>query len=59
MGENNKPEEFYRIKTVRYTDPDKMTPYQKWRVVLGIIQILATLGVPFVIVAINEYLKVR
>ena len=59
MEEDNKPEEYFRIKTVRYTEPDKMTPYQKWRVVLGIVQIIATLGVPFVIVAINEYLKIR
>lgn len=48
-----------RVKHVRYKNEDEMTTYQKWRVLLGIIQIAATLGVPFVVIALNEYLKVR
>lgn len=53
---NNKP---IRVKHVRYKNEDEMTTYQKLRVLLGIIQIIATLGVPFVVVALNEYLRSR
>lgn len=48
-----------RIKHVRYRNLDEMTPYQKWRVLLAVIQIIATLGVPFVVIALNEYLRAR
>jgi len=46
-----------RVKHVRYRNMDEMTPYQRWRVLLAIIQIIATLGVPFVVIALNEYLR--
>lgn len=46
-----------RIKHIRYKDMDQLTAYEKWRIFLAFIQIIATLGVPFVIVALNEYLR--
>lgn len=46
-----------RVKHVRYKNEDEMTDYQRWRIILNIVQIIATLGVPFVVVALNEYLK--
>jgi len=36
-----------------------MTEYEKQRVRLQIIHIIATLGVPFVVVALTEYFKVN
>lgn len=49
--------EVNRIKHVRYKNMDEMTNYEKWRIVLAFIQIFATLGVPFVVIALNEYLR--
>lgn len=34
-----------------------MTEYEKSRVRLQIIHIIATLGVPFVVIVLNEYLR--
>jgi hypothetical protein len=52
-----KTNNFKRVKHIRYKDLDELTLYHKWRIVCAVIQIVATLGVPFVIVALNEYLK--
>jgi len=52
-----KEEPRVRVKHVRYHNMDEMTPYQKWRVILAVIQVVATLGVPFVVIALNEYLR--
>lgn len=46
-----------RYKKVRYQDIDQMTPYEKWRVFIAWVQVVATLGVPFVVIWLNEYLK--
>lgn len=46
-----------RIKHIRYKNIDELTAYEKWRIFLACIQIIATLGVPFVIVFVNEYLR--
>ena len=57
MYENEEDAPRVRYKRVRYEDIDKMTPYQKWRVFLGFIQILATIAVPFIVIWLNEYLR--
>ena len=49
--------EVVRYKRIRYQDIDEMTPYEKWRVFMAVLQVFATLTVPFIIVWINEYLK--
>jgi hypothetical protein len=46
-----------RVKHVRYKNIDDLSPYEKWRIWLSIVQIIATLGVPFVVIALNEYLR--
>ena len=46
-----------RYKRIRYQDIDEMTPYERWRVFIAWIQVFATLGVPFVVIWLNEYLK--
>lgn len=38
--------------------PD-MTTYERWRVILGFVQVIATLGVPFVVIALDRFLKNR
>jgi len=48
-----------RVKHVRYKNEDEMTTYQTLRIILSIVQIIATLGVPFVVIALNEYLRIR
>ena len=50
-------EELVRVKHVRYRNIDELSLYEKWRVVLAVIQVIATLGVPFVVIALNEYLR--
>jgi hypothetical protein len=59
MNKLNKTQEEspVRVKHVRYRNMDEMTPYQRWRILLALIQIVATLGVPFVVIALNEYLR--
>lgn len=46
-----------RVKHVRYRNVDELSLYEKWRIWLAVIQIIATLGVPFVVIALNEYLR--
>jgi hypothetical protein len=36
-----------------------MSPYERWRVFLGIVQVIATLGAPFVVIALDRLLKHR
>ena len=56
---DRKKKEYFRIKHVRYKDVDKLTKYETYRVWLAVVQIIATLGVPFVVIALNEYRKIR
>lgn len=50
-------EEKIRVKHYSSVDVAEMTTYQKLRVLLGFIHIVATLGAPFVIILLNEYLR--
>lgn len=52
-------DQLIRYKHVRYKNIDDLTSYEKWRILIAWIQVIATLGVPFVVVALNEYLRSR
>lgn len=45
-----------RVKHFASVDISKMTNYQKWRVVLGVIQIIVTLGIPWVTIIVYRAL---
>lgn len=46
---------FKKIINIFADDLENMPPYERWRVVLQIVHIIITLGVPFVAVALNIY----
>lgn len=48
---------FKRIVNIYADDLAAMTPYERWRVLLQVIHIVITLGVPFVAVAVNFYFR--
>jgi hypothetical protein len=45
-----------RVKHVTSIDISQMTAYQKWRVLLGIIQVVVTLGIPWVTILVYRAL---
>jgi hypothetical protein len=47
---------FYKNKTYNLI-MNKMTLYEKLRIVLIIVQIIVTLGLPFVVVYVNNHLN--
>jgi hypothetical protein len=45
-----------RVKHYSTVDIGKMTAYQKWRIFLGVIQIITTLGIPWVTIIVYRAL---
>lgn len=45
-----------RTKIVNFvkSELNKMTPYERWRLVFQIVQVVITLGVPFIAVWLNK-----
>jgi hypothetical protein len=43
-----------RITAFLKTDLIKMSPYERWRLCFQIVQILITIGVPFIAVWLNK-----